>query len=173
MIDGKEVAYTYTSVNDAWRLSIEYRHSFRNIKIWLGKEPEAETVKEKGCILKLKIKDPQDDPIAGASVSTTITPSEQQNLNGYTDNEGIVIFDDVKQGSYTFEVNKDGYNSKSESVTAESEEIIVIIITLEAQEPDNILRGIPGFSYETITLGLGIGIILLWKLQRRTLYRKN
>ena len=48
-------------------------------------------------------------------------------------------------------------------VKAELEETAELIILLEKK-----VKGIPGFSYESIVIGIAVGILLLWWIRRGT-----
>jgi len=115
--------------------------------------------------LKIIIKDEQNNPISGVAVSATSKPSGQPSLSGTTDSDGSVTFTDVKQGSYTFQASKSEYATKSGSVSAKAGEAAELTITLEREAKGG--GGIPGFPYESIILGLVVGVLLLWMLQRR------
>jgi len=108
--------------------------------------------------LKIYVKDVEGDLLEGTSVSSTTTPSGQPSLSGSTTTDGSLSFGNVKMGSYTFEVSKSGYVAKSGTVTAESGETNELSITLEKEVSEG--KGIPGFPYESIFVGLLVGIIV-------------
>jgi len=114
--------------------------------------------------LKIIVKDENGDPISGATVSSTSRPNSQQTLSGTSGADGSVLFSDLESGSYTFQASKSDYVSKSGSVSAKAGETTELTITLEKEKPKG---GIPGFPYESIILGLMLGALMLWMLQRR------
>ena len=58
--------------------------------------------------LKVTVKDEAGNPVSGASVGTTAQPSGQTSLKNNSNSDGIVLFRDVKPGSYTVKADKDG-----------------------------------------------------------------
>lgn len=115
--------------------------------------------------LKITIEDVKNNPLSGVTVSSTSQPNGQSTLSRTTGSDGLVTFTDVKLGSYTFQAEKSEYVTKSGSVSAKAEETAELTITLEKEAKGG--GGIPGFPYESIILGLVVGVILLWIFQRR------
>ena len=121
--------------------------------------------------LKIIVQDENENPISGATVSSTSQPSGQQALTGTSGVDGIVLFNDVHVGSYTFQASKSGYVTETGSVSVPTEETIELTISLQEklstpEEPSG-GGGIPGFPYESIMLGLVVGSLIFWILQRR------
>ena len=58
---------------------------------------------------------------------------------------------DVRPGNYTIQTSKSGYTTEAGMVKAEQREIAELTILLEKEA-----RGIPGFPYESIILGIAI-----------------
>jgi hypothetical protein len=121
---------------------------------------------EKG-ILVITVKDAQGNPISGASVSTTAKPSGQSDLSATTGADGKVTFSNVSAGSYAFQVSKSGYVTKTASTTSTAGGTVELTITLDLAQSGGGGGGIPGFPYESIVIGLVIGAVALWTLQRR------
>ena len=115
--------------------------------------------------LKITIEDVKNNPLSGVMVSSTSQPSGQSSLSGTTGSDGSIAFGDVKLGSYTFEVSRSGYIAKSGTINAKPGETSELTITLEKEEKGG--GGIPGFPYESILLGLALGVLILWIFQRR------
>lgn len=85
--------------------------------------------------LKIIVKDENGNLISGATVSSTSQPSGQQTLGGSSGTDGSVLFSDVKSGSYTFQASKNGYVTKSVSVSAKAGETTELTITIEKEAP--------------------------------------
>jgi len=147
------------SVKATWEGNSEYEGAISQTLAFTVVEPQPPSS------LKIIIKDEQNNPISGVAVSATSKPSGQPSLSGTTDSDGSVTFTDVKQGSYTFQASKSEYATKSGSVSAKAGETAELTITLEREAKGG--GGIPGFPYESIILGLVVGVLLLWMLQRR------
>jgi hypothetical protein len=125
------------------------------------------------CNLKITVKDANNNPLSGVSVSDTSKPSGQSSVNGITGSGGSLTFKDIMPGNYDIEASKDGYLTKSGSVSATAGETVELTITLEreakpAEEKSSGGGGIPGFSVESITLGLMLGALMLWIMRART-----
>lgn len=110
--------------------------------------------------------------IAGASVSSTSTPSGQAALSGVSGSNGQITFSGVASGSYKLQVSKSGYvaNSGTVSVTAGSTENLSI--TLQTQSTGGTPSGgssggVPGYTYEEILAGIVLGVVVLVWLRRR------
>jgi PKD repeat protein len=112
--------------------------------------------------IRVYVKDIDGEPISGAGVTSTSQPSGQSTLTGTTGSEGYVEFEDVEEGSFIFHASADGYVSNSELLIASIGEIIEKTILLE-EKP----KGIPGFPYEAIIIGLALGTFLLRLQQQR------
>lgn len=108
--------------------------------------------------LKLVVQDSEGNPISGAEVSSTSQPSSQSTLSGTTGSDGSVTFNEVSQGSYSFQASKKGYESGSISISAVKGETTekTILLTKEASG-----GGIPGFSTESIIFGLLLGSFIV------------
>ena len=121
--------------------------------------------------LKVYIQDSEGKPINGAVVSSTSQPSGQPTLTGTIGDNGSLPFSDVEPGSYTFQASKSGYLTKSGSGSVSVGETTELVITLEIEPEPEVEKtgngGIPGFPYESIILGLMIGVFILWLLHRK------
>jgi hypothetical protein len=60
--------------------------------------------------MQLCIKDDTEKPLSGAEVSTVSQPSGMAKLIGITNSTGYVTFPNAREGNYTINVNKEGYN---------------------------------------------------------------
>jgi uncharacterized surface anchored protein len=113
--------------------------------------------------MTINVKDNEGKAISSASV-TSISQSEgQEDLNGTTDTDGSIIFTDVRPGNYTIQASKSGYTTEAGMVKVKIAETAELTILLEKE-----VKGIPGFSSESIVIGIAVGILLLWWMRRRT-----
>jgi uncharacterized membrane protein len=62
------------------------------------------------------VKDTGGSPVAEASVSSTSQPAGISSLSGTADQQGLVVFEDVLTGSYTFRAEKPDYETNSTEV---------------------------------------------------------
>ena len=100
--------------------------------------------------IEVTVKDEDGDPVVGASVVSTSAPSGQSSLEGTTGADGKVEFTGVKDGGYSLQVSKSGYEAGTASATARLGETIRATITIQEERAG----GIPGFPYESIILGI-------------------
>ena len=130
---------------------------------WIYEIQSQDTVPSTGTPkIRVYVKDSDGEPISGAGVTSTSQPSGQSTLTGTTGSEGYVEFEDVKEGSFIFHASADGFVSSSEVLIASIGEMIEKTILLE-EKP----KGIPGFSYEAVIIGLALGAFMLRLLRQR------
>jgi hypothetical protein len=108
--------------------------------------------------MDISIVDKDSRPLSGVEVSSTSVPGGQSSLRKTSGSDGRVLFSDAKEGSYSFQISKSGYKTRTETYRTNSGETKQIQITLEK-------AGIPGYPYESIIIGLIAVTILL--LRRR------
>jgi CubicO group peptidase (beta-lactamase class C family) len=113
--------------------------------------------------MTIYVKDNEGRAISGVSVISLSQPEGQEDLKGITDTDGSMVFTDVRLGNYTIQASKSGYTTETGMLKAELEETAELTILLEKEA-----KGIPGFSYESIVIGIAVGILLLWWMSRRT-----
>ena len=99
------------------------------------------------------------NPISGATVTSTSQPSGQPTLSGATGPDGSVNFPDINAGGYTLQIDKDGYltETTTASITAGGTTEVTIILEVE---PSN-GGGIPGFPHESIIVGFAAATLAL------------
>jgi len=90
--------------------------------------------------LNIFVQDRDGAPISGADVTSISQPDGQQALNGSSDDDGLLTFNEIKIGNYMFEISKIGYITKTMSVSIITEEITDIIIRLEEKIELGILK---------------------------------
>jgi hypothetical protein len=54
--------------------------------------------------LSIQVKSPDGNPVKGAEIVSSIQPSNQAPIKGITNEKGVVIFESVQPGKYSFEV---------------------------------------------------------------------
>lgn len=113
--------------------------------------------------MTIYVKDNEGKAISGASVTSISQPEGQETLRDSTDSDGSMVFTDVRPGDYTIQASKSGYTTDTETLNAVIEETAELTILLEKEA-----KGIPGFSYESIVIGIAVGILLLWWMRRGT-----
>lgn len=124
-------------------------------------------IKQRGTI-KIIIRDNSATLLEGVEVTSTSQPSGQTTLNAQTDDTGSVTFEDIKFGSYTFFASKDGYESSHTTLNAQTPDVLEKTLILELEpEPEPEPRGIPGFNNESVLMGIGISIMVIWMMSKR------
>ena len=113
--------------------------------------------------MTINVKDNEGKAIRSTFVTSTSQPEGQEDLKGTTDTDGSIIFTDVRPGNYTIQASKSGYTTEARMVKVEIAETAELTILLEKEA-----KGIPGFSYESIVIGMAMGILLLWWMRRGT-----
>ena len=105
--------------------------------------------------------------MSGVTVTSTSEPNNQADLIGSTNNQGIYQFEDVLVGSYTFEIEKEGYTSKTTSVQCEASQTKEITVNLVKEQADEAGGGIPGFPVESIVISILLASVLMWMMRKR------
>jgi len=83
--------------------------------------------------LKVTVIDPRSNPIVGAKVSMTSTPSGQTELSEDTGSSGIVLFPYVLPGNYSLKVQMNGFNDVvSDTLIVSTGRSTEIIITMHS-----------------------------------------
>lgn len=117
------------------------------------------------CNLEVTIRDEDGNPVAGVSVVSTSTPSGQPPLEGTTGTDGKVEFPGVKDGSYSFQGTKSGYERRTASATARLGETIGTTMTLREERAG--VEGILGFPYGMIMIGIALFVVILLLVRRK------
>lgn len=115
--------------------------------------------------LEIKTVDGSQNPISGATVTSTSQPSGQPTLSGATGPDGSVIFPDINAGSYTLQIDKGGYLTETTTASVTAGGTTEVTIILE-EEPSN-GGGIPGFPYESIIAGFAAATLALLFFRRK------
>jgi hypothetical protein len=68
-------------------------------------------------VLQLCIKDINGNPLSGTSVSSTTQPPGAKPLSAVTNASGYVTFDNLTEGSYTFQIVKEGFEQGHQTIT--------------------------------------------------------
>jgi hypothetical protein len=85
--------------------------------------------------LKIAVKNSENIPVSGVSVTSIVQPSGQSVLDGITGVDGSILFDDVKPGTYVVQASKNKYLSTSLTVEVAANSPTEASITLQAQVP--------------------------------------
>jgi hypothetical protein len=67
--------------------------------------------------LEVYVKDSEGNPVEGVNVISTSQPSGINPLTGTTNAQGYVVFKNIPEGDYILQISKDGYETKTESIT--------------------------------------------------------
>jgi outer membrane protein assembly factor BamB len=118
--------------------------------------------------IKVTVLDGGGKPIAGASISSTSTPSGQAALSGISGSDGSITFNGVVAGSYTFQASMSGYVTGSGSATVAAGSVVTSSMTLQTQSTGGSSPGgVPGYTYEEITAGIILVVVMFIWLRRR------
>ena len=104
-------------------------------------------------VLAIKVVDIVNEPIDGATVRITETPSTESSMSTLTDVSGEAVFTELEEGSYTFVIEKTGYMNATIGQTFESAGRSTITVTLN-NEPEVPIN--EGSFVERNQLGLGL-----------------
>jgi len=118
--------------------------------------------------LKIIVKESSGAIISGVSVSSTSQPGGQSALSGTSASDGSVTFTGLAVGNYTLQVSKSGYVSSSVKGAVKAGAQTDLSATLQTQPSG----GIPGFPFESLSLGLALVIFTLFADRKsQTRYR--
>ena len=132
------------TVQASWGGNTQYFGASSSIVMFTVSQPSITT----GGI-KVTVLDSGGKTIAGASVSSTITPSGQAALSGVSGSDGSLTFNGVAAGSYTLQASMSGYVTNSGSATVASGNVVTSSITLQTQSTGGTPSGgVPGYTYE-------------------------
>ncbi len=106
--------------------------------------------------IKVTVLDSSRNPIVGATVSSTTTPSGQTALSGVSGSDGSITFNGVALCSYTMQASKGNYVTNSGSATVAAGSVVNLTVTLQTQG-----GGIPGYPYEAIIGGIILVVVLI------------
>ena len=87
------------------------------------------TPSEKGNVI-IYVKYENNDPAFGVTVTTLTIPTGQTSLKGITDSNGVVAFNNIIIGSYSFHASKGIYGSNNVQVIVNSQQTTSVNITL-------------------------------------------
>lgn len=114
--------------------------------------------------LKITVRDENGNAISDVSISSTLHPSGQPSLAGFTSSDGSVTFQGILLGVYTLEASKSGYTTVTESGSVTAGKTSELIISLEKEKSG---IDILSFPYNSIIIVIAVGVLILWMLQRK------
>lgn len=117
--------------------------------------------------IKVTVKDASGNAVAGATVSSTSTPSGQAALSGVTAANGTAAFSGVMPGSYTVQASMTGYSSNSGSLTVVAGSVAPFSLTLQTQSSSSSSGGVPGYPAEAVIVGFIVCAALLVLVRRK------
>jgi hypothetical protein len=77
--------------------------------------------------LQLRVVDMQGTAITDALVASTNQPQGMQTLTGITNQTGHVAFKNVTAGAYTFEITKDGYETRNQAINFDGDQLSLVM----------------------------------------------
>jgi predicted RNA binding protein with dsRBD fold (UPF0201 family) len=80
--------------------------------------------------IRIAVEDTDGSPISGALVESTSVPDGQDVLSGTTDADGMIRFQDLILGSYTFNVSMDGYVTATVTIQVDEATVYEETVTL-------------------------------------------
>jgi hypothetical protein len=80
--------------------------------------------------LDVLVQNTGSEPLIGAKVVSNTQPKRQLKVTGITNNEGRVIFKDIKVGDYDFYVSY--YGQKEFTATVKADKITSIIVVMDS-----------------------------------------
>jgi hypothetical protein len=114
--------------------------------------------------LRIYVKEDDGKPIAEASVTSTSKPSGAPSLNAMTNIDGFVQFSSVKTGTYTFEISKEGYETKTVQIEVKPDQTT----TEEVHLTKSPLAWLNIYTIIIIAVAACIAIaISIWLIRRR------
>ena len=117
--------------------------------------------------IKVTVLDNSNNPIVGATLSSTSTPSGQASLSGTTTSDGSISFNNLAVGSYVIQAAKNGYVTNTGTVNVVSGSTATLAIKLQTQPAGGGgTGGIPGYPLEGVVAGILIGVMMLYLLKR-------
>ena len=84
---------------------------------------------EKGNVL-IHVKDENNNPVSGATVTSITNPSGQSLLKGTTNAQGTVTFSNIIVGTYSFHASKGAFGSENAQANVLSQQTVTVNITL-------------------------------------------
>ena len=117
--------------------------------------------------ISLYVKETGGNPISGASVISTSQPSGISSLSGTTDEKGHVAFDNVLAGSYTIQVSKPDYDTKTMQINVTAAETTTETIYVSGGSLSLLGLSIPLLVAIVIISAILIGLAVKVVLRRR------
>jgi len=117
--------------------------------------------------ISLYVKETGGNPISGASVISTSQPSGISSLSGTTDEKGHVAFDNVLAGSYTIQVSKPDYDTKTMQINVTAAETTTETIYVSGGSLSLLGLPIPLLVAIVIISAILIGLAVKVVLRRR------
>ncbi|MEM3551450.1 MAG: carboxypeptidase regulatory-like domain-containing protein [Candidatus Bathyarchaeia archaeon] len=114
--------------------------------------------------LRIYVKEADGKPIVEATVTSTSKPSGAPSLNSMTNTEGFVHFTGVKTGTYTFEISKEGYETKTVQIEVKPDQTTTEEVYLQKSP----LAWLNIYTITIIAAAACIAIgISIWLIRRR------
>ena len=117
--------------------------------------------------LVVKVVDANMKPVAGANVTSTGQPTGQAALYGKVNSSGVILFSDLRNGTYTIRTANNGFVASSTSVTVFLNRLSNVTITLKASPApaSNLLLWVLGGA--TAGGAVALAGFLVWRQRRK------
>jgi hypothetical protein len=115
------------------------------------------------CTLELQVIEENRNPISNAKVTAQSQPSGDQTISGFTNETGYLIFENLLEGNYTFQVDKAGYEAQTETIR---------LVAGQTQYRDVILSSQASFPWLPIIVAIVAIVVVavlvgVWFIRRR------
>ena len=87
------------------------------------------------CTLELQVIEENGNPISNAKVTAQSQPYGDQTISGFTNETGYLIFENLWEGNYTFQITKVGYEDQNETIRLVAGQTLYRAIILSPQAP--------------------------------------
>ena len=91
------------------------------------------TVIQRGS-LRLYVRDGSGNPVSAATVTSTSQPSGASPVSSTTDQNGLASFNDIVAGTYVFSIAKEGYETKSVTVSVSANQTSTFTVAIAKVE---------------------------------------
>jgi hypothetical protein len=131
---------TFTAPNSETNVTVEITATASKIDYSTATGTAQITVLPVGSVpsgtLVVCIKDNTGTAISGANVTSSSQPSGMDKLAAITNGTGHVVFPNAKEGNYTINVNKEGYNNITQTINFKTNSTTVRTMFMTSQETE-------------------------------------
>ncbi|MDH7555417.1 MAG: carboxypeptidase regulatory-like domain-containing protein [Candidatus Methanosuratincola sp.] len=112
--------------------------------------------------LRLYVRDNSGNPVSAATVTSTSQPSGASPVSSITDQNGLASFNDIAAGTYVFSVTREGYETKSFTLTVNANQTSTLTVAITKIETpfSNLLIWIVGIAIAAVVAGAIIFMLM-------------